>query len=57
MNRTIDGTTSAAAWNGTDYRVTTNSFDDNGKLLINNATNGGDSVLVSVATADDAYRR
>ena len=53
MNRTLNEK-GAAAWAATDYLKFDNSFDDNGVLLINNATNGGDSVLVNIATADDA---
>ena len=30
-----------------------NTFDDNGKLIINNATNGGKSILANDATLDD----
>jgi hypothetical protein len=47
MNRT-------ASWTATDYIAFSNSFGDNGKLIINNATQGGSSILVSIVTADDA---
>jgi hypothetical protein len=46
MNRTT-------TWGATDYIAFDNSFDDNGKLIINNATNGGLSVLTNIVTADD----
>lgn len=35
------------------YTAFDNTFDDNGKLLINNATNGGVSILSMDATLDD----
>jgi hypothetical protein len=54
MNRTENASTLKAAWGDTDYISYDNYFDDNGKLLINNATNGGASVLTNIATADDA---
>ena len=58
MNRTIGGSNNAdiltVNWTATDYKAYDNYFDDNGKLIINNATNGGSSVLVNIATADDA---
>jgi len=34
-------------------KFTGNSFDDNGKLIINNATNGGVSVISNDTTVDD----
>jgi hypothetical protein len=37
----------------TAYTAFDNTFDDNGKLLINNATNGGASILAMDATLDD----
>jgi hypothetical protein len=36
-----------------DFKAFDNTFDDNGKLIINNATNGGSSVLGNDATLDD----
>ncbi|MDC0069940.1 hypothetical protein OAJ36_01315 [Nitrosopumilus sp.] len=54
MNRTINATTDAAPWTATSYAPYSNAFDDNGKLIINNATNGGSSVLVNDVTIDDA---
>jgi hypothetical protein len=36
-----------------DYKAFDNTFDDNGKLLINNQTNG-ESILVETETLDDA---
>jgi hypothetical protein len=37
----------------TDYKPYSNAFDDNGVLIINNATNGGVSVLFHDVTEDD----
>jgi hypothetical protein len=58
MNRTVGGTNNAdiltVNWTSTDYKPYDNYFDDNGKLIINNATNGGSSVLVNIVTVDDA---
>jgi hypothetical protein len=45
MNRTT-------TWGDTDYIAYSNAFDDNGKLIINNATNGGASILANDATLD-----
>jgi uncharacterized protein len=42
-----------AGYEAADYLAFDNTFDDNGKLLINNATNGGSSVLANDATIDD----
>jgi hypothetical protein len=42
-----------AGYEAGDYLAFDNTFDDNGKLLINNATNGGSSVLANDATIDD----
>ena len=42
-----------AGYEAGDYLAFDNTFDDNGKLLINNATNGGTSVLANDATIDD----
>jgi len=50
-NTTIADAT--AGYVNADYQAFDNSFDDNGKLLINNATNGGASVLSPDATIDD----
>ena len=47
MNRTT-------TWADTDYIAYNNAFDDNGLLLITNATNGGTSILANDATLDDA---
>jgi hypothetical protein len=47
MNRTT-------TWGATDYVPFSNSFDDNGKLIINNATAGGVSILANDVTLDDA---
>jgi len=44
-----DGSSIAAA----NYLAYDNDFDDNGKLLINNATNGGASIIAFDATLDD----
>jgi len=46
MNRTT-------SWGDTDFIATANSFDDNGKLIINNAT-AGSVILTPEATLDDA---
>jgi len=46
MNRTT-------TWGDTDFVPTANSFDDNGKLIINNAT-AGSVILANDATIDDA---
>ncbi len=46
MNRTT-------SWGMTDYIPYDNNFDDNGKLIINNATAGGNSILANDATLDD----
>jgi hypothetical protein len=48
----VNSTTAGAA--GFAFRNYDNGFDDNGKLLITNATNGGDSILAAQATDDDA---
>jgi hypothetical protein len=40
--------------NVTDFAPFDNTFDDNGKLLITNNTNGGNSILANDATVDDA---
>jgi len=65
MNRTLFTANTSAFWTGTTAGVINaanpathsswdNYFDSNGKLIINNATNGGDSILANIATADDA---
>jgi len=53
MNRTINATTDEPAWAATNYAPYSNAFDDNGKLIINNATNGGSSIIANDVTLDD----
>jgi hypothetical protein len=43
----------SAGYVGADYLAFDNTFDDNGKLLINNATNGGSSIFIGDITLDD----
>jgi hypothetical protein len=52
MNRTINDTDSEESWNPTDYKPYDNYFDDNGKLLLNNATSGA-TITANDATLDD----
>jgi hypothetical protein len=52
MNRTINSKTDAEHWSATDYKPYSNDFDDNGKLIINNAT-AGSVILTPDATLDD----
>jgi hypothetical protein len=51
-NSTLANTVAGEGYVAADYVAFDNTFDDNGKLLINNQTNGL-NILVSDATIDD----
>jgi len=52
VNQGVSWMNKSAVWSATDYIPYSNQFDDNGKLIIVNNTNGA-SILVSDVTVDD----